>query len=74
MICPCVDYITPEKLTDRLERFQRDILKYVLKMIKEKVNGGSDDSLSALIADLESRLDALENGASLNLDGYATEQ
>lgn len=74
MPCSCMDYITPEKLTDRLEKFQRDILKYVIKMIREKSNGASDETVSALIRDLQSRLTALENGASINLDGYATEQ
>lgn len=77
--CSCIKYITPADLTNRLEKFQKELIAKVVKLIKT-TSGGDMTALDKYVREqLEPRIEQLENNesnylTSNALNGYATEQ
>lgn len=79
MQCSCIKYVTPADLTNRLEKFQKELIAKIIKLVKI-TSGGDVTALDKYVREqLEPRIEQLENNESKYLtsdalSGYATEQ
>lgn len=79
MQCSCIKYVTPADLTNRLEKFQKELIAKIIKLVKI-TSGGDVTALDKYVREqLEPRIEQLENNESRYLtsdalSGYATEQ
>ena len=77
--CSCIKYVTPADLTNRLEKFQKELIAKIIKLVKI-TSGGDVTALDKYVREqLEPRIEQLENNESRYLtsdalSGYATEQ
>lgn len=79
MQCSCIKYITSADLTDRLEKFQKELLAKIVKLINTSTSGDISVLDKYVKEQLEPRIEQLENNESNYLtsdalNGYATEQ
>jgi hypothetical protein len=79
MQCSCIKYVTSADLTDRLEKFQKELLTKIVKLINTSTSGDVGALDKYVKEQLEPRIGQLENNESNYLtsdalNGYATEQ
>jgi len=79
MQCSCIKYVTSADLTDRLEKFQKELLAKIVKLINTSTSGDVSTLDKYVKEQLEPRIGQLENNESNYLtsdalNGYATEQ
>lgn len=79
MQCSCIKYVTSADLTDRLEKFQKELLAKIVKLINTSTSGDVGTLDKYVKEQLEPRIGQLENNESNYLtsdalNGYATEQ
>ncbi len=79
MQCSCIKYVTSADLTDRLEKFQKELLAKIVKLINTSTSGDVGALDKYIKEQLEPRIEQLENNesnylTSNALNGYATEQ